>query len=65
MSRRIVSYLGGPLDGLQLDALGRPDEELHTGAYVVVDGWGDRRAHYAPDVRGNPLVWKYRGVVTC
>lgn len=59
---RIVRYVGGPLDGKELDASDWSDEEIRSGTYEIVDGWADR-ADYEPDDDGDPLVWKYRGPV--
>jgi hypothetical protein len=59
---RIVRYLGGPLDGQELDVSGWADEDVRTGTYQVVDGWVDR-ADYSPDEGGDPLLWHYRGLV--
>lgn len=61
--RRLVRYVGGPLDGETLDVSGWSDDEIRTGVYQVVDGWADR-ADYAPDEGGDPLLWRYRGPVS-
>ncbi|MEE4546424.1 hypothetical protein V2S66_31230 [Streptomyces sp. V4-01] len=63
MSARVVRYVGGPLDGLELDVSGWLDDDVRTGVYQVVDGWVDR-AHYEPDAGGDPLLWLYRGPVS-
>jgi hypothetical protein len=60
--RRIVRYVGGPLDGKVLDVTGWTDEEVRTGVHEIVDGWQDR-AEYDPDPGGDPMVWRYRGPV--
>jgi hypothetical protein len=59
---RTVRYLGGPLDGQEMDVTGWTEESIRTGAYQIVDGWADR-ADYEPDQDGDPLVWLYRGPV--
>lgn len=59
---RVVRYVGGPLDGQELDATGWTDEQLRTGVYEIVDGWADR-ADYEPEPGGDPLLWHYRGPV--
>lgn len=56
----VVRYVGGPLDGKQLDVAGWTPEEIRTGVYEVVDGWSDR-AGYEPEPGGDPLLWRYRG----
>jgi hypothetical protein len=60
---RVVRYVGGPLDGLELDASMWSDDEIRGGSFEVVDGWEDR-AVYEPDPAGDPLVWKYGGPVS-
>jgi hypothetical protein len=60
---RTVRYVGGPLDGKELDVTDQSDEDLAGGGYEIVPGWGPERADYAPDP-GEPLVWRYRGPVT-
>ncbi|MFF5589717.1 hypothetical protein [Streptomyces hygroscopicus] len=62
MPQRTLRYLGGPLDGEEIDATDWTDEDLRIGAYVIVDGWQDR-ADYSPEPGGDPLVWHYRGPV--
>lgn len=59
---QIVRYVGGPLDGKQLDVSDWTLVELRTGTYEIVDGWQDR-ADYEPDEGGDPLLWRYRGPV--
>lgn len=59
---RTVTYLGGPLDGQEMDVTGWTDEAVRGGVYQIVDGWEDR-AGYSPDPGGDPLIWKYRGPV--
>lgn len=60
---RVVTYVGGPLDGERLDVSSWSEESVRQGVYQVVDGWADR-ADYAPDPEGDPLVWWYRGPVS-
>lgn len=60
VAERTVRYVGGPLDGQQLDAAGWSDEELATGTYEIVPGWADR-ADYEPAPGEDLLVWHYRG----
>jgi hypothetical protein len=60
---RIVRYVGGPLDGLEVDVTDVPSFDPSGGAYQVVDGWSDR-ADYEPEAGGDPLVWVYRGPVS-
>jgi hypothetical protein len=62
MTARLVRYVGGPLDGQELDATDWTDEEIRTGSYEIVDGWV-LRADYEPDPGGDPLIWRYRGAV--
>ena len=62
VTARIVTYVGGPLDGETLDVSGWSEESVRQGVYQVVDGWADR-ADYEPDAGGDPLVWRYRGPV--
>lgn len=59
---RVVRYVGGPLDGAELDVADWTPEEIRTGAYQVVDGWTDR-ADYEPEPGGDPTLWHYRGQV--
>jgi hypothetical protein len=59
---RIVRYVGGPLDGAELDVSDWTDGDVAAGVYEVVDGWQDR-AEYDPDPGGDPMVWRYRGPV--
>lgn len=59
---RIVRYVGGPLDGAEVDVTGWAETEIRGGIYEVVDGW-EARADYAPDPGGDPLLWLYRGPV--
>ncbi|NUP46141.1 MAG: hypothetical protein HOW97_02325 [Catenulispora sp.] len=59
---RMLRYVGGPLDGKEIDATGWTDADLAGGGYEIVDGWTDR-AHYEPDPGGDVLVWRYRGPV--
>lgn len=59
---RIVRYVGGPLDGLEIDVTDLPGFDVTGGAHQVVDGWADR-ADYEPDQNGDPLLWLYRGPV--
>lgn len=59
---RIVRYLGGPLDGQEMDVSDWSEESIRGGVYQIVDGWTDR-ADYEPDEDGDPLVWLYRGPV--
>lgn len=63
MTGRVVRYVGGPLDGKELDVADWSDEDICTGVYEIVDGWEDR-ADYEPDPDGDPLVWRYRGPVS-
>lgn len=58
----VVRYVGGPLDGSELDVTGWSDESVRGGVYEIVDGWIDR-ADYSPDGDGDPLLWRYRGPV--
>jgi hypothetical protein len=62
MTERIVRYVGGPLDGAELDVSDWAEGEVRGGVYQVVDGWTDR-ADYEPDPGGDPLLWRYRGPV--
>lgn len=64
MTGRIVRYVGGPLDGKEVDASDWPDAELAGGGYEIVPGWDGERADYEPDPGGDPLVWRYCGTVT-
>lgn len=59
---RIVRYVGGPLDGQEMDVSDWSEESLRQGVYQIVDGWLDR-ADYSPDPDGDPLLWRYRGPV--
>lgn len=58
-----VTYLGGPLDGQEMDVSDWTPEQIRTGVYQIIDGWEDR-ADYSPDKDGDPLVWRYRGPVS-
>lgn len=60
--RRVVRYVGGPLDGLELDVT-ESDEDLAEGAYQIIHGSEDR-AEYTPDPGADPLVWWFRGMVS-
>lgn len=59
---RTVTYLGGPLDGQQMDVTEWTEESIRQGVHQIVDGWADR-ADYEPEPGGDPLVWRYRGPV--
>lgn len=59
---RTVTYVGGPLDGQEMDVAGWTDKAVRSGVYQIIDGWFDR-ACYEPDGGGDPLVWHYRGPV--
>ncbi|WNI15589.1 hypothetical protein [Actinacidiphila sp. ITFR-21] len=59
---RIVRYVGGPLDGQEMDVAAWPEDSVRRGVYQVVDGWADR-ADYEPEPGGDPLLWLYRGPV--
>ncbi|MGW5352173.1 hypothetical protein ACWERV_16890 [Streptomyces sp. NPDC004031] len=59
---RLVRYVGGPLDGQEMDVSDWADEDIEGGVYQVVDGWEDR-ADYSPDEGEDPLLWHYRGPV--
>lgn len=59
---RIVTYVGGPLDGETMDVSSWSDAAVRQGVYQVVDGWADR-ADYSPDPDGDLLAWRYRGPV--
>ena len=60
--RLIVRYVGGPLDGEELDATGWDETQLRLGVYQLVEGWTDRAA-YDPDPGGDPTLWRYRGPI--
>lgn len=60
--RRTVRYVGGPLDGLELDAAGWSEDEVRGGSEQIVPGWADRVV-YEPEPGGDPRVWLYRGAV--
>ena len=49
MPQHTIRYVGGPLDGEEIDATDWTHEQLQDGAYIVVDGWADR-ADYAPEM---------------
>lgn len=59
---QLVRYVGGPLDGKELDVSGWSPQEIRTGVHEIVDGW-ELRADYEPVSDGDPLVWVYRGPV--
>jgi hypothetical protein len=59
---RLVLYVGGPLDGAELDVTGWDEDAVRGGVYEIVDGW-EYRADYSPDEDGDPLLWRYRGPV--
>lgn len=61
-SPRTVRYLGGPLDGQELDVSDWTDEQIATGVYRIVHGEVDRAA-YAPVEGGDPLEWHFEGMV--
>lgn len=61
-AKRTVCFVGGPLDGHELDVSTWTEEEISTGVYHVVEGWEDR-ADYAPGTGGDQLLWHYRGPV--
>lgn len=54
-----MRYVGGPLDGQEMDVSGWGEEAVRRGVYQIVDGWEDRADH-SPDPTGDPLVWHYR-----
>ncbi|MFF3730891.1 hypothetical protein ACFYXM_11355 [Streptomyces sp. NPDC002476] len=62
MTARTVNFLGGPLDGHELDTTDWPIDDITTGVYHVVHGW-EARAEYTPDPDGDPHRWHYRGPV--
>lgn len=47
-----MRYVGGPLDGAELDVTGWDEEAVRSGTYEVVDGWADR-ADYEPEPGGD------------
>lgn len=63
MAKRIVRYVGGPLDGKTMDVTHLNPDYLHHGGDEIVDGW-ESRAEYTPDEDGDPLLWRYRGPVS-
>lgn len=59
---RLVRYVGGPLDGQEMDVFGWSEEAVRRGVYQIVEGWEDR-VDYSPAEGGDPLIWHYRGPV--
>ena len=50
-----VTLTGGPLDGAPYTPDPADDDPWVA---IIVEGWGDRRAVYAPDEQG---VWRFDG----
>lgn len=62
MQQRVVRYIGGPLDGREIDVTIWSETALRGGVYHLVNGRMER-VMYDPDAGGDPLVWHYRGVI--
>lgn len=57
---RLARFIGGPLDGHQVDVTDWTEDAVRTGVLHVVDGW-EERADYEPEPGGDPLRWLYQG----
>lgn len=60
MQQRVVQYIGGPLDGHEIEVSVWSETALRGGVYQLVNGCMER-VGYDPDPGGDPLVLHYRG----